>query len=290
MGKTGLVLEGGGMRGLFSAGVVDVLLENDIHLDAVVGVSAGACFGCNYPSHQQGRALRYNLTYAHDKRYCSFKALLRTGDLFGAEFCYDYLPLTLDPFDAETFGTSGIPFWVVCTNVATGEAVYHQCGSDVRETLSWIRASSSMPIVSRTVRIGTEEYLDGGIADPIPLRFFVDEGYERNIVVLTQPIDYVKKQSSVFPAMRLALRKQPAIAAAMERRPEVYNDSRSFVLEQQQAGAALVLCPDDALPAGRTEHDRAKLQATYDAGRRVAERNLDTLRDFVAPSTRPVSK
>lgn len=285
MGKVGLVLEGGAMRGLFSAGVLDVLMENGIEVDGVVGVSAGACFGCNYPSRQIGRALRYNLTYAHDKRYCSFWSLLRTGDLFGAQFCYDYLPLVLDPFDVETFSASSVPFWVVCTNVATGEPVYHKCEGDIRETLAWIRASSSMPMVSQTVRIGAYELLDGGISDPIPLRFFMDQGYERNIVVLTQPQDYVKQQSSAFGAMRLALRKQPAIVDAMQRRPSAYNASHTFAFEQQQKGAALVLCPKQTLPASRVEHDRAKLQATYDAGRDVALQSLDTLREFVAPTT-----
>ena len=281
MGKVGLVLEGGGMRGMFTAGVVDVLLQNDVQLDGLVGVSAGACFGCNYQSGQVGRGLRYNLTYSKDRRYCSMWSLVRTGDLFGADFCYRRVPLELDPFDMETFDASGVPFWVVCTSVSTGKAVYHQCEKAGEDMLEWIRASASMPMVSRPVEREGDFLLDGGIADPIPLAFFEQCGYERNVVVLTQPRGYVKRQSKMMPLMRRALRAQPAIAQAMEDRPRVYNEEVAYVAAREQVGAAFVLCPDEPLPAHRVEHDPRKLTEAYFAGTRVAERELERLRAWM---------
>ena len=281
MGKVGLVLEGGAMRGLFTAGVIDVFLHNNVRLDGVVGVSAGACFGCNYQSGQEGRALRYNLTYCRDPRYCSVRSLVRTGDLFGADFCYRELPFELDPFDTEAFEASGVPFWVVCTSVSSGAPVYHLCERADEEMLTWVRASSSLPIVSRPVSLDGDELLDGGISDPIPLKFFMGEGYERNVVVLTQPRAYQKRQGRAWPLMRRALRKWPEVARAMEERPRVYNEAHAFALEQERAGTALVLCPDEPLPASRVEHDPHRLTATYFAGMRVAERELERVREFL---------
>ena len=281
MGKVGLVLEGGAMRGMFTAGVIDVLIQNDVRLDGVVGVSAGACFGCNYQSGQVGRALRYNLTYCRDPRYCSVRSLVRTGDLFGADFCYRELPFELDPFDMAAFEASKVPFWVVCTSVSSGEAVYHCCERADEDMLMWVRASSSMPIVSRPVEREGDQMLDGGIADPIPLRFFEGQGYERNVVVLTQTRDYVKRQSAAWPLMRLALRRQPAIARAMERRPEVYNEAHAYTFAQEREGAAFVLCPREPLSAHRVEHDPRRLMATYFEGQRVAEQELERLRAWL---------
>ena len=167
---TGLVLEGGAMRGLFTAGVLDVFMENGIKFDNVIGVSAGACFGCNYVSGQIGRAIRYNMKYAKDKRYCSVSSLIRTGDIFGAEFCYHTLPMELDKFDEAAFIESGIPFYMVVTDVETGEAGYHKMVSADYEELEWMRASSSMPLVSNIVEINGGKYLDGGMTDAIPLK------------------------------------------------------------------------------------------------------------------------
>lgn len=282
MGKVGLVLEGGAMRGMFTAGVIDVLLQHDVRVDGVVGVSAGACFGCNYPSAQMGRALRYNLTYCRDPRYSSVRTLLRTGDLYGADFCYREVPCELDPFDFEAFNASGIPFWVVCTSVSTGKPVYHLCKKADHDMLDWIRASASMPVVSRPVRRGSDEYLDGGIADPIPLRFFEKQGYGRNVVVLTQTKEYVKRSGKGDALMRRLLHGQPAIASAMSRRPDVYNAEHAYVFERERDGLVFVLCPDDPVPAHRVEHDARKLTETYFRGQRVAERELEALKAFLA--------
>ena len=194
---TGLVLEGGAMRGMFTAGVLDVWMEQGLRFDAAVGVSAGAVFGCNLKSRQIGRVLRYNLKYCRDPRYCSLRSLLRTGDLFGAEFCYRTLPEELDPFDKTSYEQDPTVFYVVCTDVETGQPVYHRCDRADTETFAWFRASASMPLASKPVRIDGRSYLDGGIADAIPLRFLTDRGFDRNVVVLTQPRGYEKKKSGV---------------------------------------------------------------------------------------------
>ncbi len=174
--KTGLILEGGAMRGMFTAGVTDVWMEHGVTFDGAVGVSAGAVFGCNYKSHQPGRALRYNLTYCNDKRYASFHNLLHTGDLYGEQFCYHDIPEKLDPFDAETFAASPMEFFVVCTELRTGDPVYHKCRTGGPEDLKWMQASASMPLAARTVQVGPHKLLDGGIADSIPVRFLESIG------------------------------------------------------------------------------------------------------------------
>ena len=143
--KTGLVLEGGAMRGMFTCGVIDVLMENGIRFDGAAGISAGAVFGCNYKSRQIGRPVRYNKNYCKDPRYCSDRSLIKTGDLYGADFCYRELPDVLDPFDRETFKNDPMEFYIGATDVKTGKAVYHKCTDGGEDDLLWMRASASMP-------------------------------------------------------------------------------------------------------------------------------------------------
>ena len=187
----GLVLEGGAMRGLFTAGVMDVLMEYGAEFDAIVGVSAGAAFGVNYKSKQIGRVIRYNKRFANDKRYCSVQSLLNTGNLFNAMFCYHTVPNELDKFDRERYNADKTPFYVVCTDAETGEPVYHLLDRANDWGFEWIRASASMPLVSRPVKIDGKYYLDGGMSDSIPIEFMIVGGCEKNVVVLTQPWDYV---------------------------------------------------------------------------------------------------
>ena len=279
--KTGLVLEGGAMRGLFSTGVTDVLMEEGITFDGAIGVSAGAAFGCNVKSGQIGRALRYNTTYCKDPRYCSFRSLLKTGDLYGAEFCYSTIPYELDPFDVEAYNRNPMDFYVVCTDVETGEAVYHNCPESNLESMQWFRASASMPLVSRIVEVGGYRLLDGGIADSIPLEAFEKLGYERNLVILTQPEGYVKKPNKAMPLMRLALGKYPKLLRTIANRHTIYNQQVAYAETQQAAGAALILRPEAPLAMSRTEHDADKLRAAYRHGQDVARKNLATIRAFV---------
>lgn len=279
--KTGLVLEGGGMRGLFSAGVMDVMLEHGIRFDGIVGVSAGATFGCNYKSHQPGRVLRYNLRFKDDPRYMGLRSLLRTGDLVGAEFSYHTLPNELDVFDFDTFINDPAEFHVVCTDVETGEPVYHRIDDMDDEGLDWIRASASMPLVSRPVSLGGHLLLDGGISDSIPLRYFQGQGFDRNVVILTQPKGFFKRRTKLMPLFHLFMRRYPAIVQAMSRRHLMYNDELSYLDEQERRGNILLICPQDTLPIGRTEQKEAKMRHVYGMGRQTGEDMIQTIKDFL---------
>ena len=151
--KTGLIMEGGAMRGMFTAGVLDVLMENGLVTDGAIGVSAGAVFGCNYKSHQIGRVIRYNTEYCNDKRYASFKNLVKTGNLYSEQFCYHEVPEKLDPFNEAAFAASPMDFFVVCTDVKTGEPIYHKCRKGDAEDVLWMEASASMPLAAKIVRV-----------------------------------------------------------------------------------------------------------------------------------------
>lgn len=280
--KTGLILEGGAMRGMFTEGVLDVMLEAGITYDGAIGVSAGAAFGCNFKSHQIGRALRYNKTYCRDKRYCSLRSLLLTGDLYNADFCYRILPQELDIFDTKTYQADPMAFYAAATDVATGRAVYQRLDTGEGEDLQWFRASASLPIVSRPVRIGGGLYLDGGIADSVPLRFFESLGYTKNVVLLTQPKGYRKKQKALMPLYRRLLRRYPALAAAVEDRPRVYNETMAYIEEKEKSGQIFVIRPPESLRIGASEKDPDELQRVYDIGRRTGEAVLSDLKAYLA--------
>ena len=281
MQKTGLVLEGGAMRGLFSAGILDVMLENSLKTDGLIGVSAGAAFGCNFKSGQGGRAVRYNKRFCRDPRYCSWNSWLRTGDLFGADFCYHELPEKLDPFDCLVYERNPMEFYLVCTDVLTGKAVYRNCPKADAECFEWMRASGSMPLVSRMVPIGGGLYLDGALADSIPLRFFESLGYEKNIVILTQPAGYRKKASAALGLLKFVYRKYPALIRTMENRHIHYNEEVEYAEKQAEAGNVLLLRPEKVLPVKRICHDPELLQQTYDAGRELALKKLPELQRFL---------
>lgn len=278
--KKGLVLEGGAMRGLFSAGVIDILMENNLLPDGVIGVSAGAAFGCNIKSKQPGRVIRYNKKLAHDWRYASFRSLLTTGDYFGGEYAYHYMPRHLDYFDVETFNNNPMEFWAVCTNVGTGKAVYKRLMEVDNNCLEYIRASASMPIAARIVTVEGKKLLDGGIADSIPLRFFQEQGYDRNLVVLTQPANYVKDPNKLMPLMRLWLRRHPRIIRALEQRHIMYNNQLEYVRQEEKKSNTLVLRPETALTIGHLSHNPDDMQATYEHGRKVATKHLEEIKAF----------
>ena len=287
--KRGLVLEGGALRGLFSAGVIDVMMEHDVRFDGIVGVSAGAAFGCNYKSHQAGRAIRYNKRFAREWRYCSLRSLITTGDLFGADFAYHIVPTQYDVFDNETFEKDPTKYYVVCSDVVTGKPVYHLCMKGGDHTFDWIRASASMPVCSRIVELDGMKLLDGGMTDSIPLAFMQLEGYKRNVVVLTQPEGYVKKPNPLMPIVRIALRRYPAIVEAMARRHEMYNAQTAFVKEQEKAGNTFVIRPPLPLPIGHTSHNPDEMQHVYDIGRQTAQELLPQLLSFLQNTQPSVS-
>ena len=275
--KTGLVLEGGALRGLFSVGVFDVLTEHGIMPDGIVGVSAGAAFGCNIKSHQQGRPLRYNKLMAHEWRYCSLRSLIKTGDLFGGDFCYHYMPNNIDLLDAEAYNADPIEFYAVCTDLTTGNAVYKLLMKIDYEAEEWFRASASMPLCSKIVEINGQKLLDGGIADSIPLKFMQSKGYARSIVVLTQPLGYEKKQNRFLPLMKIVYRKYPEFIDAVSRRNEMYNEQLRYVAEQEEKGNIIVIRPPEKLPIEHITHDPDLMQRVYDIGRETAEAMLPAI-------------
>ncbi len=279
--KKGLVLEGGAMRGMFTAGVTDVMMENNIEFDGAIGVSAGAAFGCNYKSRQIGRAIRYNMKYCNDERYCGFKTLIKTGDIYGVDFCYHEIPEKLDIFDAETYKQNPMEFYVVCTDVITGKPVYHKCGREVSEDLLWMRASASMPLVSRIVDIDNGKYLDGGMSDSIPLRYFESIGYDRNVVVLTQPEGYIKQKNKFVPLMKITLRAYPEMIKTMANRHIMYNDTTNYIKEREVIGETLVIRPPEPLNIGAVEHNPEHLKRVYELGRKTVEMRIDEIKEFL---------
>ena len=276
-------MEGGAMRGLFTAGIIDVLMEQEIEADGVIGISAGATFGCNYLTKQIGRPLRYCVRFAKDPRFCSVSSLLTTGDMFGAKFCYETIPLELDIIDNETFVRQNVPFYVAATDVHTGRAVYHQCRDVISPAeLDWIRASASMPLASQIVHAGDYELLDGGIADSIPLKYMEYKGYARNIVILTQPLGYLKQPNSTMPLVRTVYRDYPALIRAMERRHIVYNRQLEYIAAAEAEGRAFVIRPPRRLPVSHITHSAERMREVYAIGRQTALTVLPALRAFLA--------
>ena len=287
-GKTGIVLEGGGMRGMYTCGILDVLMENHIYLDGMVGVSAGIAFGCNYKSRQAGRALRYNVRFAHDKRYSGMMSLLKTGNYYNAYFAYKLVPTHYDVFDYNVFEDTPMECYAVCFDVNTGEGVYQRLTHVNNEFFEWIRASASMPVVAKPVEVGGRFLLDGGLADSIPLEFMMSKGYERNVVVLTREEGYRKTVEHGMWLMKYLLRKYPKVIEALKRRPAHYNMQLQQVREQERMGNAFVFRPMKPLNVSRTTHDPAEMNRVYQQGREEALQRLDELKKFLAneqPST-----
>ena len=278
--KRGLVLEGGAMRGLFTAGIIDVMMEAGIKPDGLIGVSAGAAFGCNYKSRQPGRAIRYNARFAKDSRYSGVWSLLKSGDYFNAQFGYHIIPKVYDVFDDEAFEQNPMAFIVVCTDVETGQAVYQELTKADYETYEWIRASASMPLASKVVELGGYKLLDGGVSDSIPLAYAESIGYERNLVILTQPEGYQKAHNPLMPLMRIGLRRYPRMIEAMDRRHEMYNAQLAFVRQAEQEGRCMVIRPDERIPIGHISHDPEQMRRVYQMGREMGERQIGKIKDF----------
>ena len=279
--KRGLILEGGALRGLFTAGVLDVFLEAGLAFDGAVGVSAGACFGCNYKSRQPGRVIRYNRRFARDPRYCSWKSLLKSGDLFNADFCYRELPLELDPFDCAAYDANPMEFHLSATDCETGRPVYRRLDRADETAFRWMRASASMPLVSRPVEIDGRFYLDGGLSDGIPLGYFESIGYERNVVITTRPRGYRKSPSRKLALLKPLFRRFPAVYHALATRHEWYNATLRHIDEQVAAGRAFLICPGSALPISRICHDPETMQTVYDIGRATAGRLLPQVQSWL---------
>ena len=278
--KVGLLLEGGAMRCLYTEGVIDVFLENEIKIDGIVGVSAGALFGINYKSKQVGRGLRYSKKYAKNKDYMGLYSFLTTGNIMNEDFCFKKIVNELDPLDYETFKNSDIEFYAVVTNLETGEAEYIKIDDlKNKNNLEILRASGSMPFVSKPVVVNNKKYLDGGIADSIPIDKIMSMGFDKVIVVLTRHIDYKKKKSNqTFP--KIYYRKYPNFAKAINNRYKKYNEELEKISELEKEGKIFVIRPSKLVKIKRIEKDSNKLQEMYDLGRENTLNLLDKILNF----------
>lgn len=277
--KTAFVLEGGAMRGLYSAGVLDVFMQNNISTDAIYGVSAGALFGINFKSKQIGRAIRYNVKYAHEKNYMGLYSLITTGNIMNKEFCFNKLVNELDKFDFDTFDKSPIEFFAVVTNVETGKAEYIKI-INAREGLEALRASGSMPFVSRCVELGSSKYLDGAMSDPIPLQKALEDGYEKIVVVLTRPEGY-RKHKDCMP-FDLIYRKYPNFVETAKKQYAIYNKTLDLIKKYEEDGKIIVLRPSKKLKIARVEKNIEKLNAIYNLGVGDCILNLDKIKDYLS--------
>ncbi len=279
--KAALIMEGGAMRGMFTCGVIDMLMRHGITFDGAAGISAGAVFGCNFKSGQVGRPIRYNKKYCADPRYCSVRSLIRTGDLYGADFCYRELPDELDVFDRIAFRDNPLQFFVGATDVQTGKSVYHLCTDGGSEDMLWLRASASMPVVSRPVRIHDQLLLDGGITDAVPYSFMEAQGFRRNVIVLTQPKGYRKEPASGLAMMKIMLRKYPCVSEAMAARHLMYNRQMDEIDQRETSGESLVIRPPQSLRIGHTEKNPDELERVYQIGIHEAEERLEDIQKFL---------
>lgn len=268
--KIGLVLEGGGHRGIYTAGVLDTFAENKISFDGVMGVSAGCVHGASFLSGQIGRSIRYTTKYCDNSNYMGIGSLITTGNFFNEKFCYYDLPETLDPFDNDTFDKNQTQFFAVCTDVKTGSAIYHECETLKGEKIKWLQASASMPLVSKIIKIDDNLLLDGGIADSIPIKKMQELGFEKNIVILTQEAGYRKNPNSLLPIIKLVYKKYPKLIEAIENRHIIYNQQLEFLEEQEKLGNVIIIRPSEKPTASRTEKDKEKILETYNLGKKDA--------------------
>lgn len=276
----GLVLEGGGFRGMYTCGVIDVFMENGICFDEVVGVSAGAAFGCNIKSKQIGRALRYNKRFCQDSRYSGLKSFIKTGDLYNKEFAYGIVPTILDPFDTKTFRENPLKFTVVCTDIHTGNPVYHEIQNGDATDIEWIRASASIPIVSKPVKLDGYELLDGGVSDSIPVNWMLERS-DKTVIVLTRDKSYHKEPMKYIHLLKKAFKEYPNLQKALENRYIVYNKTLDEIEQLEREGKVFVIRPSKPIACAMIEKDPDHLQETYDIGRRDALHYLEDLKKYL---------
>lgn len=280
MYQAGLVLEGGGMKGVYTAGVLDFFLDKGLSFSSVYGVSAGACHMCSFLSNQRGRALDISIDYLDSRKYCSVQSLLTTGDLFNVNMAYHLIPDYLNPYDYQAFDRYEGRACAVVTNIVTGEAEYFRI-RDMKEDIIAVRASASLPLVSRNVRIGEGLYLDGGIADAIPIRKSILDGNRKNVVILTKEEGYVRKPSSHLELIKLRYLKYPKVYERMADRHNAYNHTLAYLEKQQENGQAFVIRPKKKSEVGRIEKDADKLKALYREGYADAEECFEPLQNYL---------
>ena len=279
----GLVLEGGGMRGMYTAGILDEFLINGIEVDGLVGVSAGILHGISYISEQMGRNIRYTLKYRSNPRFMSMKSYFKSGNICETEFCYHVIPEKLYPFDYDKFmeNAERIPVFAGCSNVETGKAEYIRLHDLRTDDIDAVRASASLPMVSEVVEYRGLKLQDGGNCDSIPIRFMESQGFKKNIIVLTRPLGYVKKDSKAVRLMKLMYKDYPEYIEAAENRSTVYNDTLRHVEELEEAGDAFVIRPSRDLKVSRSEKDTDKIKRIYKLGRYDAQNCMNELKQYI---------
>lgn len=280
MYPAGLVLEGGAMKGVYTAGVLDFLLDAGIDFEKCYGVSAGACCMCSYLSKQRGRALATMTDYLKDKDYWGLSSLLRTGDLFNVRMCYHDIPEKLNPFDYEAFDKNPSRGYAVVTNIETGFAEYIPL-QEMHRDIEAVRASASMPFVSRNVDIGGKLYLDGGLADPIPILHAVTDGCRKNVVVMTKEEGYWRSPMRHAGAARLKYAKYPKVYELIKNRHNAYNETLRYIYEQVEEGTVFLIQPRYKSDVSRTEKDASKLRALYEEGYEEAAARKEELLSFL---------
>lgn len=291
MNKVGMVLEGGGLRGLYTAGVLDVLLANDINVDGIIGTSAGALFGVNYFSEQRGRVLRYNKEYCGNKNYMSMRSFFLTGNYVNKEFAYYRMSTEFDLFDNLTFIRAGKPFYAVATDVKTGEAEYFEITNPIAQ-LEELRASGAIPVVSRMVEVDNKKYLDGGIADSIPINKLMELGYKKRIIIETQPKNYKKApfSKSKQRLIKLWYHKYPKLVEAILNRYARYNAVKNEIKQLEEQKEVFVIRPVKKLNIDIKNKDPEKYQEVYDMGTNDALRLLDDLKTYLGLNKKKTTK
>lgn len=278
--QAGLVLEGGGMRGMYTAGVLEYFLEKDLAFASCYGVSAGAAHLCSYISKQKGRAYHVGVDYLDDKNYCSMESLLKTGNLFGVKMCYYDIPMYLNPYDYETAQRYPGKAYAVVTNIETGKAEYIRL-KDMHKDIVAVQASASLPLVAKNVEINGQYYLDGGIADSIPIQKSILSGNRKNIVVLTKEVGYRRKPSSHLGLVRMRYRKYPKVYTLMRDRHIHYNNTMDYLMRQVHNKQAFVIQPKTDIGVGRIEKDKKKLRMLYDNGYEDAKECYDDMMRYL---------
>ena len=280
MYHAGLILEGGGMRGVYTAGVLDAFLEENIEFSSIYGVSAGSCHACSYMSKQKGRAYRVNVDYLDDPNYCGVKSYLKTGNVFGADMLYSQIPNVLDPFDYEEFEKYPCKFFAVLTNLETGEPEYIRV-KDLKKQMWAVRASSSLPLVSKTLVVKGRHYLDGGIADSIPIRRSIEAGNEKNVVILTREDSYRKTPNELMPLMKLRYSHSKAFLEKAENRHIRYNETLDFLKKEEEEGRTFVIRPSEKVNVGRVEKNKDKLEHLYNIGLEDGRKSMEAMKKYL---------
>ena len=278
--EAGLVVEGGGMRGVYTAGVLDYFMEKNLYFDDCYGVSAGACHISSYVSKQIGRSIKVTLDYINDKRYCSVNSLIKTGDMFGVEMLYDLIPNKLELYDYDTFNKFKGNFYSVVTNCKTGKAEYMKI-KDMKKDIIAVRASSSLPLLSRIVEINGKEYLDGGITDSIPIKKSIKDGHKKNVVILTRDKTYRKSKPKFLSLLKFKYKKYPNLVKAIENRYKIYNETLDFLEEEKAKNKVFIIQPKLPVKISRIEKDKDKLKELYNQGYEDAKEIYEDLMKFL---------